>query len=441
MALSIVGHGSPVFGTTTATPTYPAGYTATAGDHAVAFVISKPSGTALSNVPVHASGWALKWTATVGTGTAGAGTGPVQLSVFERPVTAGMTLSPFTVAGTGACLGVHVSICRWAAGTESLSVDVAVGSRTTAATAYSVTGNRNVGFTTGDVAMLLTGLTGTTPMAGATTLTATGATMSTPAEVWDTSTANGNDVSYQFHTSSCTAGTSTAAPVFGITLSSSTGATGGTLILRLRATPTGINGRGATNTEASASATLTAPLPAGTTTGDVSVAQFAFSGTPGSVTTPPSGWSTLISPTNFGGNANLVVYYRVWTAGVTPSNPAITVSTSSRLTAQVESYFGVDNTTPIDVAASVYNPAGASPMTTPTVPGISIVTAGARLIGGQVGDASAGSIVPWPPPEMDAVATSSSTGGGRSACYADEVRPAAGATGATGCSTCGSGAA
>jgi hypothetical protein len=229
VAASLLGVGAAAFGTTTATPAAIAGVTLAEGDTVFLLVVSKLSGV----VPVTPAGWIKEFEGAFGTGADAAGAGLVRLTVFSREVPASGTLT-MPAVGTGTnVVGVVPLAVRPDAGQQVVWNGFG-GSDTTAATSWSVTASANPGLTSGDVVAVLTGVTGSTPLFNAFSLAATGATISALAEAVDNNTTLGNDMRVGVHTGTVTAGTATAAPVFTATLSSATGATGGSLIMRFR---------------------------------------------------------------------------------------------------------------------------------------------------------------------------------------------------------------
>jgi hypothetical protein len=99
--------------------------------------------------------------------------------------------------------------------------------------------------------------------------------------------------------------------------------------------------------------TLSIAVPAGTVAGDVMIA--AITVTPSTVPiTAPGGWTQIRAVTQAsGGGSQLATYYRVATASE-PASYTWTLTTSHTGAAGgIVSYSGVDNTTPIDVSASV----------------------------------------------------------------------------------------
>lgn len=228
MALSYVGSATSTYGITSVTPSNPSGYTATNGDLALILVVSKRSATATPNTP---SGW-WRWdTEEVGTGTPGAGTGPLRLTIFYQTIQGNFSWPAITqTSHTGAVISAEPLVYRATTGTYSMKSDQV--SDTSSGTAFGGTIGSNPGFTTGDHVAILSGLTSSTPSFTAFSISATGATFSALTERVDGFTSNGDDLGIGLHTGSVTAGTATAAAVTNFTLSS--GTTGGQIVLRVR---------------------------------------------------------------------------------------------------------------------------------------------------------------------------------------------------------------
>ncbi len=235
MALSLVGVGAAVHGTTTVTPTVPAGYTATNGDF-VFVVLNSKRATVIPNTP---AGWTEYVSASVGTGTPAGGAGPVRMSIFYRTVSGGsLTIPAFTqdagVAGTAAMTGV-VAIYRADNGIIADGLDWAGSSDTASNTSLSsVPWAGGISVTGGDQILVHATVTGTTPRFQSISTSASGATLGTFTERVDVSTTNGDDIGTGVYTGSCTSGSADFSAAF--TLSSSTGSTGGVIVVRVRET-------------------------------------------------------------------------------------------------------------------------------------------------------------------------------------------------------------
>lgn len=122
-------------------------------------------------------------------------------------------------------------------------------------------------------------------------------------------------------------------------------------------------------TNSGTSTTATFNKPTGTVAGDVLVAFFG-----GSPSSAPTGWVLFASETTLG----LWGYYKV-AGGSEPASYSWPQSFNATFDGGISRYSGVDNGTPMDVAASTAVVFGT---TTAVAPSITTVTANAMLIGG-----------------------------------------------------------
>jgi cytochrome c-type biogenesis protein CcmE len=223
---SFVATSTPVISSVAAvTATLPTG--TASGDIVYLTAVTKPA-TATIATP---TGWTLVNTQSLGTGTEGAGTGPVRISVFSRVYDGAWTMPAVSNGGTAPTNVVSATSFRPGAGEAFVAETTTQGSDTSLGTGFSVTGAANLSVTTGDMILAVTGITGNTT-ATTPTLTATGATLGSLTEQADAGNANGNRAAIKVHTAVVTAGTSTAAPVHGMTLALTS--TGGVVFVRVR---------------------------------------------------------------------------------------------------------------------------------------------------------------------------------------------------------------
>jgi len=231
--------GAAVASTTNASPAYPAAGV-TADDAIFAVVASKAdAGTGEPPTPATPSGWTLVLALWGGTGTAGAGTGPVKVTVFRKNADAdgtenGTTLTNLVANPAGSSL-VHVSLfgVRRATAGSTFQLASSSGSDTTAGASFSVTAAADPGITLDDLVLAFAGWDVATASSGsAETISATGATIGTVTERADGSTTAGFDLRRVIWSAACTAGTSSAAPV--ITATSAASVTGVGVVLRVR---------------------------------------------------------------------------------------------------------------------------------------------------------------------------------------------------------------
>jgi uncharacterized protein YbdZ (MbtH family) len=114
--------------------------------------------------------------------------------------------------------------------------------------------------------------------------------------------------------------------------------------ISLRAATSGNNGAGG--------ATLTIGLPAGTTSGDVMVAQLIVQ-TAGNRITPPAGWNMVLRQDSSSAIAT-ATYVKV--AGSSePASYTWSFGTAGQASGGIASYIGVDTTTPVDASHAQYN--------------------------------------------------------------------------------------
>jgi hypothetical protein len=177
--------------------------------------------------------------------------------------------------------------------------------------------------------------------------------------------------------------------------------------------------RTATVVENSSASSITGSLPSDRVTGDLAIAVFSFSGS-GTVT-GPAGWTQFFAPVSLSG-VTLAAYYRI----SPPAAPTASTSASAdRCSVVCQSYGNVNQGAPIDVAAVVTQ--GPATNTTLVTTGLTVATAGARLVAALAGDASTRTITI--PSGMTLVKSYSAAPNGRLLGVADEVRAATGATG------------
>lgn len=180
-----------------------------------------------------------------------------------------------------------------------------------------------------------------------------------------------------------------------------------------------IGSRTSTVNESSSATSISGTLPTDRQAGDLAVVLFAIPGTAAQFTGPGGSWVQLAAPTDNGSGETLAAYYQ-FTPGSAPS--ASTAAAAGRCTAIVQSYSGVDTTTPVDVAAQITTGSAAL-----TATGVTVATAGARLISGACIDTSSRPFVT--PSGMTIVKQYGAASTGRALALADETRASAGASG------------
>jgi hypothetical protein len=100
--------------------------------------------------------------------------------------------------------------------------------------------------------------------------------------------------------------------------------------------------------------TIVINKPVGTAPEDVLVASIALNGT---TPTAPSGWVQIAAPVANNGNPRLYAYYRVAGAGE-PTTYTWTLSAAVANSGGIARYSGVNNTTPLDAAATTAGSTG-----------------------------------------------------------------------------------
>ncbi len=233
-----VWNGTSTASTTTAAIPYPVSGV-TAGDIPLVVVISKAStGTGEPPTIADPSGFTKLFEAWGGTGTAGAGTGPVKITVWKKTTDAdgtenGTSVSVVNPANSAMVYGNIHGVRRATGGSTVLTAN-ASGQDSSAGTAWSVTCGSDPGITLDDLCFWLAGGTvNTSATFTVEAITATGATFGMMTEREDAGSNTGNGGRRVVATMACTAGPSSAAPVLtGTSASSSQSGVGA--ILRIR---------------------------------------------------------------------------------------------------------------------------------------------------------------------------------------------------------------
>jgi len=178
----------------------------------------------------------------------------------------------------------------------------------------------------------------------------------------------------------------------------------------------------------SANSRLVINLPAGTVANDVMIASIgvAWSGTVAPVATPPAGWALVRQIDNATATRNSLFVYRRVAGGAEPASYTWDFTNYSFATGGIQSFSGVNTTTPIDAENGV---ATASAPTHAT-PSIATTVANAMLVTSHT-YASSGT---WTPPAgmtegFDVAAWAVPNALGQSTEGSHVLQPAAGATG------------
>lgn len=233
-----VWEGTSTASTSTAAVPYPVSGVV-ANDIPLIVCVSKASsGTGEPPAISDPSGFTKLFEAWGGIGTAGAGTGPVKLTVWKKTTDAtgsenGTTVSVVNPAGS-AMVYCNIHGVRRATAGSTIQTAFASGSDVSAGTAWSVTCGSNPGITTDDLCFWLAGATvNTSGTFTVQAITATGCTFGTMTERDDDGSNTGFGTRRVVATMACTAGPSSAAPVLTATSASSSQSGVGAL-LRIR---------------------------------------------------------------------------------------------------------------------------------------------------------------------------------------------------------------
>ena len=219
-------------GTTSVSVPYPA--VVQAGDLLVAVVGNRPN----ANTPDDISGW-TKVSATGGAGAEGAGTGTIRGTIFYKEAS-GSESGNLTVACTsGTSMFGRMFRFTKLRGHIGWSVAPVSGSDNSAGTSWSATAGSDPGFSADDLLLCCSINSEDTARAASEAVSATGVTFATMTELQDSGITTGNDLGMIVSLHPATAGPSSAAPVFTMTMSgtNSANSAGVTWFVRVRANP------------------------------------------------------------------------------------------------------------------------------------------------------------------------------------------------------------
>lgn len=173
------------------------------------------------------------------------------------------------------------------------------------------------------------------------------------------------------------------------------------------------------------------PYPAGIAAGDLLVVSMETNGA--ELGTNPTGWTTIYKQTGAAlSNPRGGLFYKIATGSESGTLAwPVTAGTTTTMqgTAQMFFYTGVDNTTPLDVAAGSYTNSNAADVAT-VLPSLTTVTAGAMLV--MMGAPNSGSTTMSGPAAGTTVRVDHGALGGtgnKAGFFADQLLGAAGATG------------
>ena len=347
--ITFVGAGAMVVSTTSGgalTPAIPGG--TQVDDVALAFVVGRPTDTSEPAAPAG-------WTKRTPTSLRSVGTNDLKVIVFYKVLLGGDTNPSFTVpsswSGTGGGMAAAIGVWR---GVDTVTpFDVAdVASNTAATTTWTPTST-----TTATANALVVSVVGAADDNALAMGTANGFTARMSGASYDTTT--GGDLALGV----AEKGQAAAGSVTMLSWTETANASDAWAAITLALRP--------------ATGALSIVKPAGTIQNDVMVASIAVRPQTASLT-PPSGWTLVRRVDNAGPTANsLAVYYKV--AGASePGSYAWTVSVGhTGATGGIQTFTGVDTSTPIDVEAGQNTPNGtahATPSVTTTVYDTMLVT-------------------------------------------------------------------
>lgn len=181
-----------------------------------------------------------------------------------------------------------------------------------------------------------------------------------------------------------------------------------------------IVGRTPTVAQSTSTTSVTPALPADRQPGDYVVAQFAMSCSV-ALFTPPPGWTAIVAPVATNNANRIVAVYGMFDPQSAPVGTS--GAATDRQTAFCQAYGGVDPSFPVDAGPTL----GVVSVDPISIPSVTTVTDGARLISGICADTSGHQY--YPPASMTVLGVHTNNVG-RAAAWADEAIPTAGPTGA-----------
>lgn len=329
MSSSVIGYGSSgsaANGTTSVTATAPGG--SLAGDLLLIACVAKyahPDSTPAGLTLLHQNAG--------GSGSPGADSGDVYVSVYYRKCVRGDAGAVYTFDITGGDTA-RTAIYRFTKDTRA-NWDIAAtsGISGTPGTSWSATGSTDPGFEAGDMAVVFSGVNGDSPLNfSAETVAASGATFAAMTEVNDSQSSTGDDISVVSAYGSCTAGPSSGVPTFTMTAgaSSANSPAGVSVIIRIRDVATFPLYLNNLTTAQAFSTTVNLTVPATINAGDLLVLH-CVGKYPTNYPTTPSGWTlagvarttTGVGPGIDAGDSWAAIYYKV----ATGSEGTFTLST------------------------------------------------------------------------------------------------------------------
>jgi hypothetical protein len=263
--------GTAGAGTTSCTPTYPAGITAASALYLFVHGESATPGTAPA---ITGGGWTKLGFLEAGSGSFASDLGPRRIDIFKKDAVAGTESGTITVTlAGGATNTLRASIVRVEIPSGyQLTQSFVSGSDIVHNTAWQITGSHAVGFHTGSLVFVATTTNVDTATQSAQSLDVTGLTFGTRVSDYTAAVTNGNDHRAVLDHYSVTGSNTTATPQWRVTLSANASGVTGFLVISAIANTSLIPIQMATSSfiAASAADTTTARLtpPSGKTTAD-----------------------------------------------------------------------------------------------------------------------------------------------------------------------------
>jgi hypothetical protein len=219
MAVTYGAQGTSSSGTTSCTPSYPTGISASTSE---IFAIVTGRSSVANTAFTGPAGWTGLSALESGTGTYGADTGTRRVGFFRKDTVDGTetgTVSFSFAAGTNTST-ISATIFRVVKTSGfTVTVEVATGADTTNGTAFSATASSTLDFATGQLMLVGVAQNIDTGTSSARSLTATGVTFGTFGLQVDAAVGNGNDHRRILGTATVTNAATTVAPVYAYTIS------------------------------------------------------------------------------------------------------------------------------------------------------------------------------------------------------------------------------
>jgi hypothetical protein len=219
MAVTYGAQGTSSSGTTSCTPAYPTGISASTSE--IFAIVTGRSSVANTEFTAPA-GWTGLGALESGTGTYGADTGTRRVCFFRKDTVTGsesgtVTFS-FAAGNNTSTIGATIFRVVKTSG-FTVTLETATGADTTNGTAYSATASSTLSFATGDLLMIGVAQNIDTGTVSSAAVAATGVTFGTLATWVSMAVGNGNDHRRMLFTAAVTNAATTVEPVFSYTIS------------------------------------------------------------------------------------------------------------------------------------------------------------------------------------------------------------------------------